>query len=363
MPKAVSDFFIKFSNGSVDREAGIIRGAVVAEQGVSASGHFAYIDKDGAFTRDESKGVKRVPMHMDAESLSSALAAAKEGGGRLRVRSDHVDSLAARGGYADNFRIEGNKLLADIHLFDAYAHRDIVMDVVEQTPELIGLSMDFGFQMELKDNMALVRVTTLNAVDIVDRGAVTPNGLFNSITDCIQVDTTDKSKPTKKMADESTPSPIETKLDALISAVTALTEACKPKDDMNDEQKAKAAADEQAKKDEEAAKASADEEKKAEEAKMAAAIEKGVNARFAALTKQLTALGIKLPAGDVPTHEGAKFAAEKDKKAEADPIAHFSALTAEERKTSKTSYEATVNAQRKHPEAYRAMLKAKGIAA
>lgn len=362
MQKPVSDFLVKFKAGSVDRKAGVIRDAVVAESGIPAKGHFGYLNADGIFSREkQADTVKTVPLFMDDASLQTALAAAIEEGGRARVRSDHDDALSARGGYADNFRIADGKLITDIHLFDTYKDREIVLETAEKTPDLIGLSMDFSFKTEVSDNKALVRVTGLKAVDIVDEGAVTPNGLFRSVRMAAPADATiaQVDTPAKgNMADTPvTDTPSDSKLDKVLALLTQLLEGEKKEADEN-ETAAKCAAEDK--------KETPAEEKKEDEAdKMAALVEKAVAAKFAALKAEQAALGVKPAAVTSAESTDAKFAAEKDAKAkveDADPVAKFNAITADLVKSGKSVIAARHEAVKSHPEVYRASLKARGIA-
>lgn len=362
MQKPVSDFLVKFQAGKVDRAAGVIRDAVVAECNVAAKGHFGYLNADGIFSRERGPDtVKTVPLYMDEASLETALASANEEGGRARVRSDHDDSLAARGGYADNFRIADGKLITDIHLFDTYKDREIVLETAEKTPDLIGLSMDFSFKTEISDNKALIRVTGLKAVDIVDEGAVTPNGLFRSVrmaapadATVAQVDTLTKGNMANEPATDTTS---DSKLDKVLALLTQLLAGEKKEAEQN-ETAAKCAADEPA--------AKVEEKKEDEADKMAAAVEKAVAAKFAALKAEHAALGVKPAAVTSADTTDAKFAAEKDAKAkaeDADPVAKFNAITADLIKSGKSAIAARHEAVKSHPEIYRASLKARGIAA
>jgi hypothetical protein len=86
-------------------------------------------------------------------------------------------------GSVRNFRIEGEKLLADMEVLESYTHRAILEELVEKTPELFGLSAYFTAEYKVIDGKAYARIQKLNAVDVVDKGAVTPSGLFSAIAE------------------------------------------------------------------------------------------------------------------------------------------------------------------------------------
>lgn len=174
---------------AVDIAAGVIRGCTVAKSGVQATGKFVWLDAKGEITADEDAMKSEVPIFTDETTLTTLMAAAKVAGKRIKVREDHADEIGARAGYADAFIQAGDRVSADVHLFKSYRNRETVLETADQTPEEIGLSIDIEPTFELKDDRALMRVKVLNAVDVVDRGALTPDGLLLSA----RVDTARKS--------------------------------------------------------------------------------------------------------------------------------------------------------------------------
>lgn len=190
----------------INPATGIIPGVTVAEIGV-ATGHFAFLDRDnnvlgvGGFAdMAECKGaVKRIPLCMDAKSLETVVTAGKAAN-RVKAREDHDDSVGARAGYGANFRLEEGKAVCDMTVFSAYRNRGVFMETAAETPELIGLSGDFKFTAEIIGDKAMMRVTRIDAVDIVDKGALTHAGLFRAKVDTpateeTQLSTMAKSKP------------------------------------------------------------------------------------------------------------------------------------------------------------------------
>jgi hypothetical protein len=162
----------------VDSRTGVIVGATVAQAGVNAIGKFVLLDSKGQITRNESAAVRKVPCFTDDQTLQTLLTAAAAAGGKVKVRSDHSDTVEARAGFADNFRQDGDRIVADVHLFDSYRDRAVVLECATKTPEQIGLSVDMIPSFEIVGDKAFMRIKNLDAVDIVDAGAVTPNGLL-----------------------------------------------------------------------------------------------------------------------------------------------------------------------------------------
>lgn len=196
MPQKPFDFTLQFAAGigSVDSAKGILTGVTVAEVG-PATGHYAFTDANGAILgvggADDApnfKGaVKRLQLGMDETSLQTVIAAGKKAK-RFKTREDHDDSIEARAGYTENFRLQDGKVVCDQTIFESYRNRGVFLEAATQTPELIGLSGDFKFTAEVIGDKAMMRVTRIDAVDIVDQGALTHAGLFKA--QAAQVDTT-----------------------------------------------------------------------------------------------------------------------------------------------------------------------------
>jgi hypothetical protein len=194
-------YTLQFLAGDVNPSSGVLEGVTVAEIGL-ATGHFAFLDQEskvvGVGGLDDManfpSAVKYLPLAMDADSLKTVAVAGKMAG-KVKAREDHDDSVGARAGYVDNFRVEGNKVVCDQHIFNAYRNRATFLETAQKTPELIGLSGDFKFNLEVRADCCLMRVTRVDAVDIVDKGALTHAGLFKAKISDPEVDNPDNTKP------------------------------------------------------------------------------------------------------------------------------------------------------------------------
>lgn len=166
--------------GRVDMATGILYGCTVAKAGVQAQGKAVFLDKDGKVTFDEELMVRELPVFTDQQTLDTILTCAAKAGPRVKAREDHDDSIGARAGFFEMFKKDGDRVVADMHIFSAYRNRDVVLETADKTPQEIGLSIDFVPTFELLPDRALMRCLELLAVDIVDEGAITPGGLFLS---------------------------------------------------------------------------------------------------------------------------------------------------------------------------------------
>lgn len=228
-PKKIpsSSLTLQLSAGEVSVDLGIIRECTVAKADVQAQGHVVFLDKAGNVTRDEKLAVKKLPVFTDAKFLETLMTAAKKAGPRVKAREDHDDSIGARAGFFESFRLTTDKrVVADMHLFAAYRNKSVVLETAEKTPEEIGLSIDYVPSFEIDGDRALMRCDKLLAVDIVDQGAITPGGLFLSAG----VDTEEKKETTDLKNDEPSPAMPDPKDDKksptneeIMSALGALT--------------------------------------------------------------------------------------------------------------------------------------------
>jgi hypothetical protein len=175
---AECELALQLSAGAVDAKTGVIRGVTVAQANVEATGKFVMLDTQNNLTRDPEKAARKLKVVTDNLTLETLLAAANAVGGTSKSREDHDDSIGARIGYADNFHLADGKVTADLHVFDSYRHRDLLLETAAKTPKEIGISIDMTPRWEIHNDRALMRIEELLAVDVVDEGAITHDGLF-----------------------------------------------------------------------------------------------------------------------------------------------------------------------------------------
>jgi len=151
-------------NGTIDKENGIIRGVSVVSLGV-AEGH---------------------DMKIDATTLSQVKTAADKAGS-LQVKIDHWSGFDGIVGTLQNFSIDGDRLRADLHLLDNHPARARVIEMAERMPANFGLSIVFSGEPETINGAAFARCNELFSVDLVDRPAANPTGLFAAGADVIEL--------------------------------------------------------------------------------------------------------------------------------------------------------------------------------
>lgn len=176
------------SNPRVDKDNRVIRGYAVATHG-EALGHGFWLD---------------FPF------LNSIVVAGNNAPNGVKSRFTHPsmsnDGLGKALGRAKNFRMEGDKVLADLHLLEAASNSpegdlaEYIMELATEDPEMFGSSIVFerditaeedfhGGNMsddgefmspdkDNKKNMPHVRMKRFRASDFVDSPAANPGGMF-----------------------------------------------------------------------------------------------------------------------------------------------------------------------------------------
>lgn len=146
----------------VDKAAGIIYGVSVIAKGL-AVGHDVTIDE---------------------KTLSQVKDTASQFKNGLKVRANHpkkgqdapIESII---GALRAFRIDGEKVVADLHLLKSDANYEKFLELAEEQPENFGLSIVFSGTPETEDDVDYLRCTEIYACDLVDDPAANPTGLFS----------------------------------------------------------------------------------------------------------------------------------------------------------------------------------------
>lgn len=168
-----------FSAGEIDSRAGVIYGVSVITEG-EAKGHNEFVD---AIT---IRQVKKC-----AEAFSAG----------LKVVDRHTkasDSVFSTVGFLQNFRIDGDKLRADLHLLSTDENGDKLMEMAKKIPDTFGLSISFSGPEDIKNGTAYARCTEIYNAALVDMPAANPDGLYSAQTEKIDA----KSKDNKPMNPE-----------------------------------------------------------------------------------------------------------------------------------------------------------------
>ena len=163
---ATTKCFSMISGSAIDREKGIIGGVSVITIG-EAKGHGIGIDH---------------------RTLETVLQCAKEFSTGIKVKFRHgktgeyqsvVDEVS---GTLKNFSIDGNKVRADFHLFKSLPAevKEKIFEMAETIPDQFGFSIVFSGGSEELENKKFARCEDLLSVDLTDKPAANPDGLFES---------------------------------------------------------------------------------------------------------------------------------------------------------------------------------------
>lgn len=202
-------YAVTLTPSSVDKAAGIIRGVAVITAGI-AQGHNEEVD---------------------AITLAQVLACASQYAGGLKVVDRHTrssDSIFATAGTLRNFRIDGGKVRADLHILATEPNKDKLLEMAETMPDTFGLSIAFSGPSESRDGKNFARCSEIYNAALVDVPAANPTGLFSAKFENGTGVTVDASEEANAM----TPEDILKQCSALIaSATTELSARLKAAED------------------------------------------------------------------------------------------------------------------------------------
>jgi hypothetical protein len=188
------------SAGVIDAQTGIIRGVSLITKG-PALGHGVMIDD---------------------KTLEQVKKAAEQYAGGLKVKLDHSGGAGDIVGYIDTLRIEGEKLLGDLHLLESSVHRAYILEIAERIPDTFGLSIAFSGPSEKSADKltTLQRCSEIYSVDLVSEPAANPDGFFSRELKLA----TGKNDPKASQKSEyaMTPEPVKTYADDIQTAIMPL---------------------------------------------------------------------------------------------------------------------------------------------
>lgn len=151
-------FAVSFAIDRVDRAAGVIRGVAVITEGI-ANG-----------------------LVVDALTLKQIKECSESYANGLKVVDRHTkgtDSVFSTVGFLRNFRIDGQKLVADLFTLKSEANTAKLMEMAETIPDTFGLSVAFSGPNEDRDGASFARCVEIYNAALVDVPAANPTGLFS----------------------------------------------------------------------------------------------------------------------------------------------------------------------------------------
>lgn len=159
MTEAFPCYFARGFVGQIDESTGVIHDVAVITEG-RALGH----------------GV-----NIDARTIEQVKAQAETYSGGLKVKMDHGGGAADIVGYLTDFRIAGNKLIANFHVLQNTPHRAYIFEIAEKIPDTFGMSIAFSGPTELANDKKTVlqRCSEIYSCDLVSEPAANADGLFS----------------------------------------------------------------------------------------------------------------------------------------------------------------------------------------
>lgn len=155
-------YFTTLQTPVVDPENGIIRAVSLIEMG-DAKGHF---DKKGRQVVVDEVTLEQI--YKQCKKL-----------GTIKVKADHGSGVFEIVGWADNFHLTPEKVLADVHLYDSEPRRPRLLEIAEKNPTHMGVSMEFTGNDKARGTTCLSRCDEVIAAALVDDPAAN-SSLFSA---------------------------------------------------------------------------------------------------------------------------------------------------------------------------------------
>ena len=118
-------------------------------------------------------------LFVDAQTLREVKACAETYAGGVKVNLDHGAGIKDIVGFCDNFRIIGDKLVADLNLLKTAERRDYVLEIAEKLPDTFGISIAFSGPIREVNGKRFASCEELYSADLVQTPAANPTGLFS----------------------------------------------------------------------------------------------------------------------------------------------------------------------------------------
>jgi hypothetical protein len=161
-------------------------------------------------------------LFVDRITLQEVKACAESYAGGVKVNLDHGAGIKDIVGFCDNFRIVGEKLIADLNLLKNAERKDYVLEIAEKLPDTFGISIAFSGPVREIDGKRFASCAELYSADLVQTPAANPTGLFSFEAKPVDKNLTnmedEKTQAEEIVKDEIDISDILSRLSALESA-------------------------------------------------------------------------------------------------------------------------------------------------
>jgi hypothetical protein len=144
-------FFTALQSPRIDKDNGIIRSVSLMEMG-DAKGHY---DKKGR------------QVIIDEVTLDQLFKECKKLG-KIKVKANHGSGVFEVIGWADNFALQANKVIADVHIYESESNRSRILEIADKNPTHMGISMEFTGEDKARGEVCLCRCDGVVAAALVD---------------------------------------------------------------------------------------------------------------------------------------------------------------------------------------------------
>jgi hypothetical protein len=118
-------------------------------------------------------------LFVDRITLQEVKACAETYAGGVKVNLDHGAGIKDIVGFCDNFRIIGDKLVANLNLLQNAERREYVLEIAKKLPDTFGISIAFSGPVREIDGKRFASCEELYSADLVQTPAANPTGLFS----------------------------------------------------------------------------------------------------------------------------------------------------------------------------------------
>lgn len=140
-------------------------------------------------------------LFVDDITLQEVKACAESYAGGVKVNLDHGAGIKDIVGFCDNFRIIGEKLVADLNLLETAEKRAYVLEIAERMPDTFGISIAFSGPVRERDGRSFASCTELYSADLVQTPAANPTGLFSFTAKSVDTSAKEMIDDKNKMED------------------------------------------------------------------------------------------------------------------------------------------------------------------
>jgi hypothetical protein len=110
-------------------------------------------------------------LFIDKTSIEKAYELMSKAPNGVKVKMNHGSGLEAVLGFARNPRIEGDKLMADLHLLKSSPHYGLVKEMASEAPDQFGVSLAFLNESETIAGKDYIRPQRIESADLVSSPA------------------------------------------------------------------------------------------------------------------------------------------------------------------------------------------------